>query len=749
MLLKRVIETSNLPNIKRLRDKTGKLDLTGNLEIAGYTDIPGLHGDSIKEYGAWFIGPRAENIDLLRDMIEKGINHIQDYREGYLQDDPTVITDDVRQSEEFQETKREIYRRLDELLAYYNKFSTPFFSLRYQGHMLWDNTLPAIAGYFATMLHNPNNVTIQASTATTLLEMVVMQDLRAMVGWVDDEEDEIRSWSHIAADGSIANIESVWAARETKYLPFAIRQALSVRPELAGAKDIEIDVFDNNELNSIPLIKATNWQLFNIPRNDILDLPRRIAEMTGKSESEVWEILVPLCPNAQGMTAMAGYLEGLGGPPVVLTPSTRHYSWPKATATLGFGTEGAKTVMVDRDGRMDMENLRRVLDEMLAKKQPVLMTVAVLGSTEESSIDPIDEIVSIRDEFRKQGLEFDIHVDAAWGGYQISGVRKDYDMQNPVEYFRDALADDIFDTTQSNLPVSAYTAKQLTHVREADSITIDPHKSGYIQYPAGSILYRNRKVTNLVTFTGAYIGPADSTSVGMFGLEGSRPGAAAGAVYFSHRCIRPSLSGYGRITHNAWFNARMFYAQILCMDEVNDSFEPVPLSLLPAERKGDNQELIRGQKGYIREHILGKSREDIANDPEAMNLFRELGPDMNIVNYGFKPSGNGNWTAETYNKLIDDIYKAFHVNYQGTGKVNDIHEYPFLLSMTTFDRGEYGDAFVDTFAARLGIPGKPNKLNCLRSVVMDPYLSEVEVANHYFSLIIDVLRNKVRELIKP
>jgi hypothetical protein len=29
------------------------------------------------------------------------------------------------------------------------------FSMRYQGHMVWELTLPSILGYFATMLYNP------------------------------------------------------------------------------------------------------------------------------------------------------------------------------------------------------------------------------------------------------------------------------------------------------------------------------------------------------------------------------------------------------------------------------------------------------------------------------------------------------------------------------------------------------------------------------------------------------------------
>lgn len=43
--------------------------------------------------------------------------------------------------------------------------------------------------------------------------------------------------------------------------------------------------------------------------------------------------------------------------------------------------------------------LRDELDKCLANEIPVMMVVAVIGSTEESAVDPLDEIVNIRDEY--------------------------------------------------------------------------------------------------------------------------------------------------------------------------------------------------------------------------------------------------------------------------------------------------------------------------------------------------------------
>ena len=55
--------------------------------------------------------------------------------------------------------------RLIELLAAL-KSDCPFHSPRYAAHMVAEQTLPSIAGYFAGMLYNPNNVSREAAPVT-------------------------------------------------------------------------------------------------------------------------------------------------------------------------------------------------------------------------------------------------------------------------------------------------------------------------------------------------------------------------------------------------------------------------------------------------------------------------------------------------------------------------------------------------------------------------------------------------------
>src|SRR5690625_5932290 len=73
--------------------------------------------------------------------------------------------------------------------------------------------------------------------------------------------------------------------------------------------------------------------------------------------------------------------------------------------------------------RMDENALEERLAELHDKRRPVLAVIGILGTTEFGSIDPVHEIIAARQRWRRQGLEFAVHIDAAWGGYLASMFR--------------------------------------------------------------------------------------------------------------------------------------------------------------------------------------------------------------------------------------------------------------------------------------------------------------------------------------
>ena len=74
---------------------------------------------------------------------------------------------------------------------------------------------------------------------------------------------------------------------------------------------------------------------------------------------------------------------------------------------------------------MNELELSRIVNNLQSQNIPILAVIGVLGTTEFGTIDPINEIVKLRDQKSKQGLNFYIHIDAAWGGYLTSLFRKE------------------------------------------------------------------------------------------------------------------------------------------------------------------------------------------------------------------------------------------------------------------------------------------------------------------------------------
>ena len=95
----------------------------------------------------------------------------------------------------------------------------------------------------------------------------------------------------------------------------------------------------------------------------------------------------------------------------VVAPASNHYSWPKACTALGIGDSNLLGVELDGNGRQGMDSLRDKLTHCLENEIPVIMAVAVMGTTEEGSIDPLTEMLMMRNEFKKKGVKIDMTVE--------------------------------------------------------------------------------------------------------------------------------------------------------------------------------------------------------------------------------------------------------------------------------------------------------------------------------------------------
>jgi glutamate/tyrosine decarboxylase-like PLP-dependent enzyme len=705
-----------------------------------------LEGEGLGEPAGWFLGPKAENKDLLLELITEAIEQHCSYRTSYHPEDPVIITDEVKHSESYKDAVKNLRKSTAELTQLLKR-SAPIFSMRSHGHMLWDQVLPAMVGYFAGMLYNQNNVASEASPITTELEIRVGNDLCWMLGHdVPDFSDKplpppprgkIVPWAHITCDGSVANIEALWAARNVKFFGVALQAALREVPSLSSARNTEVGLLDGS---TAKLIDLDTWTLLNLKSDDLVGLPYKIVE-TDDEREQLNEWLKPYLLQHIGIVDFyQRFMSGLPQVPVVFAPATCHYSWPKAATLLGLGQNNIVRIRVDLRARMHVPDLYDQLRHCLLKRIPVIAVIAVIGSTEESAVDPLFDILEVRKGFRKEGLDFAIHCDAAWGGYFNSMYRED---------------DRRLFAAPPELPMSDYVARQYRSLREADSITVDPHKAGFAPYPAGALCYRNSALRDVVSLAAPVVFHSQlEPTVGIYGVEGSKPGAAAAGVWLAHKTIRPNKRGYGLILGECVWVSKRMYCRLLTMRDRDphnpSSFKIVPFQMLPAERDGLGPDAIRRQYEQVK-HFVDLTNEELKallkSDPETMKFFQELGSDQVILAYAFnfRDPSTGEWNKdpEQLNKLNNAIFEICSITRVRTKE--DPNAINLILTSSSFDEGVYGSDFIAHYADRLGV-NEAKSIGFLISTTMNPWTTDTPQGD-FLAVVEKALRDAVYQAI--
>jgi aromatic-L-amino-acid decarboxylase len=104
-------------------------------------------------------------------------------------------------------------------------------------------------------------------------------------------------------------------------------------------------------------------------------------------------------------------IRGNSGGLVMYTSEQAHSSVEKAGITLGIGQDNIRKIPVDDAFRMRVDALRQAVEaDQRAGKKPFCI-VPTIGTTSTSSIDPVDEVADVAEEYGAW-----LHVDAAYGG---------------------------------------------------------------------------------------------------------------------------------------------------------------------------------------------------------------------------------------------------------------------------------------------------------------------------------------------
>ena len=511
----------------------------------------------------WFLGPRAENAELLERLVVEALRDHVFWRRNYHPEDGFTIRETDKRQEGYEESVAVLTQELMGLLAELKR-DVPFFSGRYKGHMVAEQTIAAQIGYFATMLYNPNNIAAEISPVTTRLEMEVAGDLAGMIGY-----DRSSSWGHLTSGGTVANFEALWLARNVRYLPVAVAGA-------AGELGLELPVRTARGATAPSVADLPLWELLNIPVNASLDL----WDLLWRSKAQI-EVQRAVANHSLAAIGYQEYSRRLAldyGDPlpagVVLVAATAHYSWEKIVRALGIGSNQLVYVPLDAHFRLDPDALWSQISSLAGHRQPILACVSVCGTTEESAVDRLDRVLEIRRRAEAElGVTFHVHSDACYGGYAAAMTRS-------ADAGRRTAAE-IQQATGGAWPDTEWVAA-MSALGQADSVSIDPHKLGYVPYSAGAILVRDGRARHLVASDPPYLSPPDGTLrsgeqfLGRYILEGSKAGAAAAAVWLSHRAIPLDERGYGYLIERTMAGARRLHTELGRAD-----FAPFRLTPLP------------------------------------------------------------------------------------------------------------------------------------------------------------------------
>ena len=486
---------------------------------------------------ACFLGPYGENDALLEKLMVEFLRDHVYWRRNFHPEDPPAIATAAAHHPDYLAFEARMRRELHQLSAALKK-SVPFHSPRYIGHMASDLLLPGLAAQMLTLPYNPNNVSEDAAPVTVDMEVQVGLQLARMLGYPHDPARPACAFGHLASGGSLANYQALRLALALKAFPVALRAARVPQLELP----------------------TDDWAAFNLAAADTIVLleqwhtwlaaqsPTQRAHWQARVEAERIE-----------QRGLAGFFAAHPElrVPLVLAPVTAHYSWSKGLKLLGLGREQLH-LLPTCGMRLDPAALRDTLARCARERQPVLMCVAVLGSTEYGTIDPIDAVLAARTQARTRGLDFSVHVDAAWGGYLATLFRhEDGSLRSRAEVASDYV----------QFPTAAVHAA-FAALADTDSATVDPHKLGYLPYGAGAFICRDHRAMALLAERADYVFHASTPdsylaryrSLGQFVPEGSKSGAAAAAVYVTHKVLPLDHRHFGRLPRATVRAAEAFHA---------------------------------------------------------------------------------------------------------------------------------------------------------------------------------------------
>ena len=636
---------------------------------------------------AAFLGPKGENADELERLLLEVLRDHVFWRRNFHPSDPRLIDERDKRTEAFDEMSARLRDELSQILAKLKR-AAPLYSPRQVAHIVSDPSLPALVGYFAGLLYNQNNVVSEVSPETVREEREYFKGLAKMVGYPDFLPETLPpdartrrspySWGHLCSGGTVANLEALWIARNVRLYPLAVRLVAEETERFASFADLDVTTADGERL---PLHRLSTWRLSNLPIDEITNLHLRIKGSFTDGDPEraqAFQEALPSVRNAGLASFLLRYNRAFPDDPARLpkgfVSQATHYCWQKNMDLVGLGANALELVPVDDRIRLDTDALHERLRACIDDRQPVLGVISIVGTTEEGAIDPLHEIEAVRTSVAEEGLTLWHHCDAAFGGFFASMLPKTDDgtFADPATLEGDLAGPD------GLLPTDDVEA--LTRLPSTDSLTIDPHKFGYVPYPAGAVLFRDYHVRDAIAYKAPYLSDEDDAGFGGFlgqwTLEGSRPGAAAVSCYLSQELVPLTPEGHGHFMRN-------------CI--------------------AANQQLVSALRARFGETTTAELSIRPFHPPETVAFCFVVAPDQDFE------------TIEALNDLNERIWSRMTVD----GR-EDINQYSFLLSRTEVEAAAYEHVLADLLPEDVLAEAVEDgaSLTLLRTCLMNPFQAD-------------------------
>lgn len=725
---------------------------------------------------AIFLGPHAENFEIMEKFINEVMVDYVYWRRNYFPTDPLMMgQNNIRTNSKWYDyLDTQLRSALNNLKAHF-----PFYSPRYMAHMLCEQTLPSLIGYFAGMLYNPNNVTDEAAPVTVDIEIEFGNMICEMLGYKKEN-----SWAHICSGGTLANLEALWVARETQFMPLVVKEFCQ--------KNRMADRFQIKRPNGVrtPISEISEKDLLQLRPNEALYITKSLiiflkeqCHYTTERALETINNFIPKSNYSIKHQGIHNVLSYLNLKPVVFVPESAHYSFKKAVNILGYGENAIRPIPVTGNFRINVDSLQDMILS-LGSDEYIAAVVCVVGTTEEGAVDPVHRVKFLRDKLEQEdNRSFWFHVDSAWGGYirtlfvdedyKHINIKSELSAGNTLDqivqgYIKIMDASESFENAYGAMRSLSWhnteVLKAFLAMPDADSITVDPHKLGYVPYPAGVVAFKNKNVTQLVAQKAQYIsnisGQIESIdtpkidSVGSYIIEGSKPGAAAMSCWLSAKTIPLNLHNHGKVIKTTLLNAQRFAYYIR---------QHHKMTFISAEKKWKYETLPETPFKFVTLYdnidtnvvcfLVIPMRWD-----ENKLFDSQKKRNVSVSYWGQTPPmkdvGSG---LIALNELNKAVYQNFTIQNMPREQKTPPYGQQFFVSKTVLDKSQYAYSSIEKVLKKLDIEKESYEnegLFVLRSTIMNPWYYTMYRGTggepiDYFRLFIEELHKAARSCLNP